>query len=140
MTQTPVRIGWNVATVAVVSIALTGCGGAVDSTGYEVILDQPEAAQSIPAEPADVTPTETANAESAAGSAEALATSDGTVEQPAEADLASSASEPGSPITEQVESVNAPLLAEATTAESAVDSASETANTADPASPNWHHP
>jgi len=152
MTQTPVRIGWNVAAVAVLSIALTGCGGGVDSTGYEVILDQPETAPSIPAEAAEVAPTETANAEPAPGSAEAPATSEGTVEQPTEAELASSASEPDSPITEQVESVNDPLLAEATTEEPGVaetttaeasgtdskpaaDSASETANTADPASP-----
>ena len=152
MTQTPVRIGWNVAAVAVLSIALTGCGGGVDSTGYEVILDQPETAPSIPAESAEVTPTETANAEPAPGSTEAPATSADTVEQPAEAELATNASEPGSPTASQGESATAPLNAEAvaeeangaetTTAEASgadgkpsPESASETANTADPASP-----
>jgi len=166
MTQTPVRIGWNVAAVAVLSVALTGCGGGVDSTGYEVILDQPETAPSIPAEAAaipaeaaaipaetaEVTPTETADAEPAPGSTEAPATPAGTVEQPAEAEQASNAGEPDSPSTEQVESVNDPLPAEATTEEPGVaetttaeasgtdgkpspESASETADTADPASP-----
>jgi hypothetical protein len=140
MTQTPVRIGWNVAAVAVLSIALTGCGGGVDSTGYEVILDQPETAPSIPAKPPEVTPTETANAETAPDPTEVPATSEGTVEQPAEAELAGNASEPGSPTASQNESANDPLLAEAAAeepkpAESAADSAPELANEADPASP-----
>jgi hypothetical protein len=140
MTQTPVRIGWNVAAVAVLSIALTGCGGGVDSTGYEVILDQPETAPSIAAESAEVTPTETANAETAPDPTEVPATSEGTVEQPAEAELAGNASEPGSPTASQNESANDPLLAEATAeepkpAESTAVSAPELANEADPASP-----
>lgn len=158
MTQTPVRIGWNVAAVAVLSIAVTGCGGGVDSTGYEVILDQPETAPSIPAEAAEVTPTETANADKTANaepapdSVEAPAESEDSPEQPTETELANSASEPGSPVTEQIAPVDDPINAEATaevanddetaTAEEsgtkskpATDSASQTANASDPASP-----
>lgn len=152
MTQTPVRIGWNVAAVVVLSVALTGCGDGVDSTGYEVILDQPEAAPAIPAGPAEVTPPETANAEPAPGSTEAPTTPENTLEQPAEAELASNDSEPNSPAAETDESVTDPLNAEATaevandhetaTAEEsgtnsqpAADSASQTADEDDPASP-----
>lgn len=148
MTQTPVRIGWNVAAVAVLSIALTGCGNGVDSAGYEVILDQPETAPSISAGPAEVTPTETANANSDPGATELPGKSEDTVEPPAKVELASNDSEPNAPTAETDESVADPLNAEGTaekpngdepaTAEETGtndDPASQAADESDPASP-----
>lgn len=152
MTQTPVRIGWNVAAVAVLSIALTGCGDGVDSAGYEVILDQPETAPSIPAGSAEVTLTETANAAPGPGATELPEKPEDTVEQPAEVQLADNDSGPNAPIAEPGESVAAPPNAEGTAEEPngddsanaeesgtngvpAADSASRTADASDPASP-----
>ena len=140
------------AAVAVLSIASTGCGDGVDSAGYEVILDQPQAAPSLSAGPAEVTPTETANAAPDPSTTELPAESKDTAEQTAKVELASNGSEPDSPTAETDESVTDPLDAEATTevangdetatteesstdSKPAADSASQAADASDPASP-----
>lgn len=42
MKQLQVSVGWNVAMLTVLSIALTGCGARADADKYQVILDQTE--------------------------------------------------------------------------------------------------
>jgi hypothetical protein len=46
MVQIRLAFGRNVATLVVVSTLLTGCMGSVESGGYEVVLDQPDASVS----------------------------------------------------------------------------------------------
>lgn len=115
MTQTPVRTGWNVAAVTVLSIAVTGCGGVADSAGYEVILDQPEASPTIAAESTEVRPAETADAAPATSSPEEPARSEDTVEPPLETELSSNSGEPDSLTLSPDDSANEPRPTETAT-------------------------
>lgn len=164
MFRTPVRIGWNVAAVAVLSLAFTGCSGGVETAGYEVILDQPETLPSNSSETGGARPDETADEATATSSAEGAASdgvvrSEGSVEKPLEIEKplgtepANGTGEPDSLITSQDKSATEPRHTEATTKEpkpadtpsadqtgadskSVTETASATAETTGSATPN----
>lgn len=115
--------------MAVLSIAVTGCGGVADSAGYEVVLDQPETSPTIAAESTEVRPTETADAALITSSTEEPAKPEDTVRQPLETELASNSGEPDSLSASQVDSAAEPSLTEATTeASESVDTTPEGAS------------
>tara|TARA_R110002072_G_scaffold302603_1_gene486595 strand:+ start:35720 stop:36676 length:957 start_codon:yes stop_codon:yes gene_type:complete len=125
MFQTPVRIGWNVAAAAVLSLAFTGCSRGVESAGYEVILDQPETLSSNSSETTEASLTEARPAEAAdaasdtispaTASAEESVDPEDSVEQPLKTELANNIGKPDPLTASPVDSAGEARRTEATT-------------------------